>query len=124
MNIFVHRELLNLFVHPELIRWAGLCNIFEKELKFGAPNSAPTKVFASETEFGEKRWTDLKKRVVEHVSINENPNDSSITRQSYTSIIVLCSQNIRVMAKYYNRITLERMSALLDLPAQVPMLFG
>lgn len=28
-------------------------------------------------------------------------------------------QNIRVMAKYYNRITLQRMSVLLDLPAQV-----
>lgn len=88
----VYKELLNLFVNPELIRWSGLCNTFEKELKFGAPNSIPTKVFASESELGDKRWTDLKKRVVEH--------------------------NIRVMAKYYSRITLERMSALLDLPPQ------
>lgn len=56
-------------MNPELIRWSGLCNTFEKELKFGAPNSIPTKVFASESELGDKRWTDLKKRVVEHVRL-------------------------------------------------------
>lgn len=86
----VYKELLNLFVNPELIRWVGLCNTFEKDLKQGSSNLAPTKVFAAESEFGTKRWDDLKKRVVEH--------------------------NIRVMAKYYNRITLARMSELLDLP--------
>lgn len=89
----VYKELLNLFVNPELIRWKGLCNTFEKDLKQGSSTLAPTKVFASESEFGSKRWDDLKKRVVEH--------------------------NIRVMAKYYNRITLSRMSELLDLPPKV-----
>lgn len=53
---------------PELIRWSGLCNTFERELKLGTPTSAPTSVFTTSSEFGEKRWTDLKKRVVEHVS--------------------------------------------------------
>lgn len=65
---YYFRDLLNLFVNPELIRWSGLCNTFEKELKVGSPNSGPTKVFAAEVELGGKRWSDLKKRVVEHVS--------------------------------------------------------
>ena len=41
-----------------------------------------TAVFTDSTEEGRKRWEDLKSRVVEH--------------------------NIRIMAKYYNRITLTR----------------
>ncbi len=63
------RELLNLFMNSELIRWTSLCNTFEKELKQGAPNLAPTSVFITASEFEDKRWADLKKRVVEHVSI-------------------------------------------------------
>ncbi|XP_040573226.1 26S proteasome non-ATPase regulatory subunit 12 [Lepeophtheirus salmonis] len=47
-----------------------------------------TDVF-DQSEQGKKRWNDLKSRVVEH--------------------------NIRIMAKYYTRITLKRMSELLDL---------
>lgn len=35
-------------------------------------------------------------------------------------IFLFCSwQNIRVMAKYYTRITLKRMAELLDLPVEV-----
>lgn len=58
-------------MNPELIRWAGLCNTFEKDLKQGTLNVAPTKVFTPGSEFGDKRWDDLKKRVVEHVSLND-----------------------------------------------------
>lgn len=46
-------------------------------------------VFAQGDEMGERHWKDFKSRVVEH--------------------------NIRVMAQYYTRITLQRMSQLLDL---------
>ncbi|EEC03388.1 26S proteasome regulatory complex, subunit RPN5/PSMD12, putative [Ixodes scapularis] len=46
-------------------------------------------VFAPGDEMGERHWKDFKSRVVEH--------------------------NIRVMAQYYTRITLQRMSQLLDL---------
>lgn len=81
----VYRELLRLFVNPELIKWSGLCEIYEKDLR-------GTEVFTASTEEGRKRWADLRNRVVEH--------------------------NIRIMAKYYTKITLTRMAELLDLPVE------
>lgn len=60
-----YRELLRLFVNPELIKWSGLCEIYEKELK-------STEVFSDSTEDGRKRWTELRNRVVEHVSLKNN----------------------------------------------------
>lgn len=59
---FMLRELLRLFVNPELIKWSGLCEIYERDLK-------ATEVFSLWTEEGRKRWTDLRNRVVEHVSL-------------------------------------------------------
>lgn len=59
---FFFRELLRLFVNPELIKWSGLCEIYEKDLK-------ATEVFSTWTEEGRKRWADLRNRVVEHVSL-------------------------------------------------------
>lgn len=82
-EIPTYKELLRLFVNPELIKWSGLCEIYEKDLRL-------TEVFTASTEEGRKRWTDLRNRVVEH--------------------------NIRIMAKYYTKITLTRMAELLDLP--------
>lgn len=58
------RELLRLFVNPELIKWSGLCEIYEKELR-------ATEVFTASTEEGCKRWADLRNRVVEHVSFQD-----------------------------------------------------
>ncbi|XP_018301013.1 26S proteasome non-ATPase regulatory subunit 12 [Mycetomoellerius zeteki] len=84
-EIPTYKELLRLFVNPELIKWSGLCEIYEKDLRL-------TEVFSSSTEEGCKRWTDLRNRVVEH--------------------------NIRIMAKYYTKITLTRMAELLDLPTE------
>lgn len=52
--------MLRLFVNPELIKWSGLCEIYETELR-------STEVFTASTEDGRKRWDDLKNRVVEHV---------------------------------------------------------
>ncbi|KAK0549255.1 proteasome regulatory particle subunit [Tilletia horrida] len=54
------------------------------------PTLRSTDIFAQADEEGEKRWEELHKRVVEH--------------------------NIRVVSKYYTRITLPRLSQLLDLP--------
>lgn len=51
-----------------------------------------SEVFSATTEEGRKRWEELKNRVVEH--------------------------NIRIMAKYYTKITLRRMAELLDLSEQ------
>ncbi|XP_071650694.1 26S proteasome non-ATPase regulatory subunit 12 [Temnothorax longispinosus] len=84
-EIPTYKELLRLFVNPELIKWSGLCEIYERDLR-------STEVFSSSTEEGCKRWADLRNRVVEH--------------------------NIRIMAKYYTKITLTRMAELLDLPTE------
>ncbi|CAH1110000.1 unnamed protein product [Psylliodes chrysocephalus] len=80
-EIPLYKQLLKLFTTPELIKWSGLCDLYEKPLK-------STPVFSSNDQ-GQKRWADLKSRVVEH--------------------------NIRVMAKYYTRISISRISELLDL---------
>lgn len=84
-EIPTYKELLRLFVNPELIKWSGLCEIYEKELR-------ATEVFSPWTDEGIKRWTELRNRVVEH--------------------------NIRIIAKYYTKITLTRMAELLDLPVE------
>lgn len=56
------RDLLQLFVTAELIKWSGLCEVYEKELRSDATNVFPN------NEDGNDRWTKLKDRVVEHVS--------------------------------------------------------
>merc|ERR1712115_482579 len=63
------------------ISQADFCQEFEGELR-------QTDAF-SKSEMGDKRWADLKNRIVEH--------------------------NIRMMAKYYTKIRLSRMSNLLAL---------
>ncbi|CAG9773861.1 unnamed protein product [Ceutorhynchus assimilis] len=80
-EIPLYKSLLKLFTTPELIKWSGMCELYEKELK-------STPVFSGDEEAA-KRWTNLKSRVVEH--------------------------NIRVMAKYYTRIKIDRVAQLLDL---------
>lgn len=62
------RELLRLFINSELIKWSGLCDVYETELKQGSAKYKPTDVFNPNTEEGQKRWKDLRSRVVEHVS--------------------------------------------------------
>uniref|UniRef100_A0A9L0RB79 26S proteasome non-ATPase regulatory subunit 12 n=1 Tax=Equus caballus TaxID=9796 RepID=A0A9L0RB79_HORSE len=83
-----YKDLLKLFTTMELMRWSTLVDDYGMELRKGSLESPATDVFAY-TEEGEKRWKDLKNRVVEH--------------------------NIRIMAKYYTRITMKRMAQLLDL---------
>ncbi|KAL3272938.1 hypothetical protein HHI36_014396 [Cryptolaemus montrouzieri] len=57
-EIPIYKQLLKLFTTPELIKWSGLCELYETELK-------STPVFSG-NEQSKKRWTDLKNRVVEH----------------------------------------------------------
>nr|KAF6296695.1 proteasome 26S subunit, non-ATPase 12 [Myotis myotis] len=83
-----YKDLLKLFTTMELMRWSTLVEDYGMELRKGSLESPATDVFGY-TEEGEKRWKDLKNRVVEH--------------------------NIRIMAKYYTRITMKRMAQLLDL---------
>ncbi|KAI1292302.1 26S proteasome non-ATPase regulatory subunit 12 [Halotydeus destructor] len=83
-----YKELLNMFTNAELISWSHLCKSYETLLRTGTADSPATGSLAHD-EVGEKRWKHLKNRVVEH--------------------------NIRIMAKYYSRISFKRMSQLLDL---------
>ncbi|KAK5991297.1 26S proteasome non-ATPase regulatory subunit 12 [Cladobotryum mycophilum] len=80
-------ELLRLFTVPELMRWPEIAK------KFG-PHLTGTDVFdaqpaQSSDEKAHQRWQDLRKRVIEH--------------------------NVRVVAKYYTRIQMSRLTELLDL---------
>ena len=47
------------------MRWSHIKELYESELRTGA---SATGVFESDTDEGNKRWEDLRKRVVEHVS--------------------------------------------------------
>ncbi|XP_055038462.1 26S proteasome non-ATPase regulatory subunit 12 [Paramisgurnus dabryanus] len=83
-----YKDLLKKFTTMELMSWSNVVNDYGKELREGSMGTPDTDVFTN-TEEGKKRWKNLKNRVVEH--------------------------NIRIMAKYYTRITMERMAGLLDL---------
>ncbi|CAL8141397.1 unnamed protein product [Orchesella dallaii] len=91
-DIPTYKSLLQLFKNQELIHWQQFCQEYEAELKGQRNPEASTGIFDI-SEGGNKRWENLKDRVVEH--------------------------NIRIMAKYYTRVTLERMSLLLDLSKDV-----
>ena len=63
-----HRRLIKNFTTHELIHWARFKELYEVELCQGTEANPATGVFNRTTEQGQKRWDDLKKRVVEHVS--------------------------------------------------------
>lgn len=88
-EILEYKKLLKAFTTLELISWNFIVTQYEILLRQGTPACLATDVFEPNTESGEKRWKDFKSRIVEH--------------------------NIRIMAKYYNRIRLQRMSQLLNL---------
>jgi len=74
---------------------------------------------------GVKRWECFKDRVVEHVR-NKPKAKTFFARLQINSGINCVSmlnylflQNIRIMAKYYTRVTLKRMSQLLDFSPEV-----
>ncbi|KAK9361187.1 PCI domain-containing protein [Lipomyces starkeyi] len=78
-------ELIKCFTVDELMRWPRIDEIYGVQLRKVA-------VFDVSSPKGEKRWDDLRKRVIEH--------------------------NIRVVAKYYTRIHTSRLKTLLDLSDQ------
>lgn len=86
-------NLTKCFVTRELMRWPGIESIYGRFLQ-------QTPVFSQE-----KRWEDLHTRVIEHVK-------SVYCLACFTLIF---EQNIRVVAEYYDRITLPRLTTLLDL---------
>lgn len=48
------------------MRWSHIKEVYESEIRTG---SSATGVFEQGTDEGKKRWEDLRKRVVEHVSL-------------------------------------------------------
>lgn len=65
-EIPLYRDLLKCFTTAELMRWSHIKEVYESELRTG---SSATGVFEQGTDEGKKRWEDLRKRVVEHVSV-------------------------------------------------------
>ena len=59
----IFRELLQSFTTNELIQWKSLCSSYEAELRTTELGIFP------KTESGDNNWTQLKNRVVEHVSL-------------------------------------------------------
>ncbi|MCP9263665.1 26S proteasome non-ATPase regulatory subunit 12 [Dirofilaria immitis] len=86
-----YNSLLELFINQELISWKRTISKYEKLLRDGIPTSKATDVL-DRTENGNKRWSDLHTRVGEH--------------------------NMRMIAKYYTKITFTRMAELLDYPVE------
>lgn len=84
-----YKELLSLFIQQELIFWKNdILQQYEPLLRVGTKTSPATDVFNPNNELGVKQWENLQNRVGEH--------------------------NIRMIAKYYSRITMKRLSELLD----------
>ena len=82
----IEASLLKLFTIPELMRWPEVAEQY-------GPHLTSTDVFSAQPDAADPkahtRWEDLRKRVIEH--------------------------NVRVVAKYYTRIRMQRLTQLLDL---------
>lgn len=87
----VQRQLLDIFTTNELMRWPRTQEVYGSVLR------QCDDVFQAGEPKGEKRWDDLRKRVIEH--------------------------NVRVIAKYYTRIRMEKLQQLLDLTEDEAELF-
>jgi len=83
------------------MRWPGIESLY-------GPHLRPATIFSSD-----KIWEDLHTRVIEHVRSSSPRSSNSPLR-----FLVPPSQNIRVIAEYYTRITLPRLTSLLDLTPQ------
>ncbi|KAK4056568.1 proteasome regulatory particle subunit [Microbotryomycetes sp. JL221] len=89
-------DLIKCFTTPELMRWPGVEELYGQSLRqtkvFGSKGVSGVAGDIEESDKdsqGDKRWQVLHDRVVEH--------------------------NIRVISKYYTRVTVTRLSELLDL---------
>ncbi|KAB0401046.1 hypothetical protein E2I00_019256 [Balaenoptera physalus] len=83
-----YKDLLKLFTTMELMRWSTLVEDYGMELRKGSLESPATDVFGY-TEEGEKRWKDLKNRVVEHVRIWHDGDDNLEESEAFLSNLVV-----------------------------------
>ncbi|XP_030036703.2 26S proteasome non-ATPase regulatory subunit 12 [Manduca sexta] len=77
-----YKQLLGMFINPEIIRWNVLCSTYEKMLR-GTPYFDPS------DEKGLERWNDLKNRVVEHNIRIMSMYYTRITLQRMSSLLGL-----------------------------------
>ncbi|GAV05535.1 hypothetical protein RvY_15653 [Ramazzottius varieornatus] len=88
-DIPVYKKFLKLFVTAEVIQWTVFAAELEGPLRKGTPALPAVYVFQPDATDGPKRWEHLRQRVIEH--------------------------NIRIMALYYAKISVNRLSQLLSL---------
>lgn len=77
-NVFSHiclchnllSEVLECFKRRELLDWATFQSKYGAALREGVPDCPATGVFAADEELGREQWDDLRKRVIEHVSVD------------------------------------------------------
>lgn len=110
------------------MRWPGIESLYGENLRrskvFGPKGTqgVPGDIEeADEGSQGTKRWEVLHDRVVEHVR-------EIVNLLALRALKLLCSplagpQNIRTISKYYTRITINRLSQLLDLTPPKTELF-
>lgn len=63
-------EVLECFKRRELLDWATFQSKYGVALREGVPDCPATGVFAADEELGREQWEDLRKRVIEHVSVH------------------------------------------------------
>ncbi|WVO19180.1 uncharacterized protein IAS62_000458 [Cryptococcus decagattii] len=100
----LHFDLLKCFVTKELMRWSGIEGIYGPTLR-QSPIFAPRSTLGKKIGTTEKSQKDVEKNF-------DNPGDARWD-QLHKRII---EHNIRVIASYYTRITMQRLTELLDLP--------
>lgn len=98
---FAPSNLAKCFVTKELMRWPGVESLY-------GPHLRPATIFSSD-----KVWEDLHTRVIEHVR-----HILPLPSNGHLRLFLLFPQNVRVIAEYYTRITLPRLTSLLDLTPQ------
>lgn len=94
-------NLAKCFVTKELMRWPGVESLY-------GPHLRPATIFSSD-----KVWEDLHTRVIEHVC-----HTPPLRSNGHLRLLIAFHQNVRVIAEYYTRITLPRLTSLLDLTPQ------
>ncbi len=74
--VYIHtttcREVLECFRKEELLDWAWFQSTYSPSLRQGVSDGPAPSVFAPSEEVGERQWEDFRKRVIEHVTINND----------------------------------------------------
>jgi 26S proteasome regulatory subunit N5 len=102
----LHYELLKCFVTKELMRWPGIEKLY-------GPTLRQSPVFALDTTLGTKTGKTLADAPASEAG--KAPSPPGVARWDALHKRVI-EHNIRVVAGYYSRITLQRLTELLDLP--------